>query len=150
LKKSLNVAAIVLVILACLFSPIITSCGKKGDPVPRQQIKLQMINNLRGEITKEGVLLSWTIPEKAKNVKVFKILRSVAIPGEDCPGCPQNFILLAEKDEATLQSGEKEPGKYSYVDRDIVAGRNYGYRIVWCISSGPCSPESNTANIKIK
>lgn len=129
---------------------MIISCGKKGDPVPRQQPKLQMINNLRGEITKEGILLSWTLPEKTKNVKIFKILRSVAIPGEDCPGCPQNFVLLTEKDEASLQSGEKEPGRYRYLDRDIQTGRNYRYSVVWCISAGTCSPESNMAEIKIK
>ena len=150
LKKALEVSALVLVVLACFLSAMSISCGKKGDPVPRQQIKLQMINNLRGEITKEGILISWVLPEKTKNVKIFKILRSVAIPGDDCPGCPQKFVLLTEKDEASLQSGMKEPGQYRYLDRDIAIGRNYGYRIVWCISSGPCSPESNTAEIKIK
>jgi len=150
LKKALEVSAVVLVVLVCLLSTMIISCGKKGDPVPRQQIKLQMINNLRGEITKEGVLLSWTIPDKTKNNKILKILRSVAIPGEDCPGCPQKFVLLAEKDEASLQSGMTEPGQYRYMDRDIDTGRNYGYRVVWCISKGPCSPESNTTEIKIK
>lgn len=129
---------------------MILSCGKKGDPVPRQQAKLQMINSLRGEITKEGILINWTLPDKTKNVKSFKILRWVAIPGEDCPGCPQKFVLLTEQGEASLQGGEKEPGRYRYLDRDIVAGRNYGYRIVWCLPSGQCSPESNTADIKIK
>jgi len=147
LKKHLEISA---VLLACLLSVMIISCGKKGDPIPRQQIKLQMINNLRGEITKEGVLLSWTLPEKAKSNKMVKILRSMAIPGEDCPGCPQKFVLLTEKDEASLQSSMKEPGLYRYLDRDIDTGRNYGYRVVWCISSGTCSPESNTTEIKIK
>jgi hypothetical protein len=150
LKKTLEVSSVILVILACLLSAMIIGCGKKGDPVPRQQIKLQMINNLRGEITKEGILLSWTIPEKTQNKKIIKILRSVAIPGEDCPGCPQKFVLLTEKDEASLQSGMKEPGHYRYLDRDINTGRNYGYRVVWCISSWTCSSESNTAEIKIR
>ncbi len=136
--------------MICILSAMIISCGKKGDPVPKQQIKLQMINNLRGETTKEGVLLTWVLPEKTKSIKIVKILKSVAIPGEDCPGCPQKFVLLTEKDEASLQSDMKEPGFCRYLDRDIDTGRNYGYRIVWCISSGPCSPESNTAEIKIK
>ena len=109
-----------------------------------------MIKNLRGEITDDGVLLSWTLPEKGKSNKMVKILRSVAIPGEDCPGCPQKFVLLTEKDEASLKNDMKEPGIYRYLDRDIEAGRNYGYRIVWCTSKGNCSPESNTAEIKIK
>ncbi len=109
-----------------------------------------MINNLRGEIAKEGVLLSWALPGKGENAKTVKILRSVAVPGEDCPGCPQKFGLLAEKDEASLHSGTKEPGQYRYLDRDIDPGLNYGYRVVWCVSSGSCSPESNTAEIKIK
>jgi len=139
-----------LLALACLLFPMITSCGKKGDPVPRQQPVLLMIKNLGGETAKEGNLLSWTVPDRTKKAKTFKILRSVSIPGEDCPGCPQNFVPLTEKDEAALQSGEKEPGKYQYTDRDIDPGRNYRYRIVWCISSGLCSPESNTAEIKIK
>ena len=109
-----------------------------------------MIKNLRGEITKEGVLLSWTLPEKAKSNKMVKILRSVTIPGEDCPGCPQKFVLLTEKDDASLQSGMNDPGQYRYLDREIDTRRNYGYRVVWCISSGTCSPESNTAEIEIK
>ena len=150
MKKALDLSTIGLLILVCFLSAMIISCGKKGDPVPRQQLKLQMINNLRGEITKEGVLLSWTLPEKAKNGKMVKILRSVAVHGEDCPGCPQKFVLLTEKDEASLQSGMKEPGQYRYLDRDIDPGLNYGYRVVWCVSSGSCSPESNTAEIKIK
>jgi hypothetical protein len=74
----------------------------------------------------------------------------MAIPGEDCPGCPQKYVLLLESDEASLRSGEKDAGKYKYLDRYIEKGHNYGYRIVWCISSGRCSPESNTAEIKIK
>ena len=150
MKKALDVSTIGLLILVCFLSAMIISCGKKGDPVPRQQIKLQMINNLRGEIAKEGVLLSWTLPGKGENAKTVKILRSVAVPGEDCPGCPQKFVLLAEKDEASLHSGTKEPGQYRYLDRDIDPGLNYGYRVVWCVSSGSCSPESNTAEIKIK
>jgi hypothetical protein len=150
LKNSLDVAAIALVIFVFLLSSMITSCGKKGDPVPRRQPALMMIKNLSGETVKEGILLRWTLPDKTIKAKSFKILRSVSIPGEDCPGCPQNFILLTEKDEATLQSGEKEPGKYSYLDRDIIEGRNYGYRIVWCVSSRNCSPGSNAADIKIK
>jgi hypothetical protein len=150
LKKELEVAAVVLVVLVFFLSAMIISCGKKGDPVPKQQIKLKIINNLRGEITKEGILLNWTLPEKAKKNEIIKILKSVAIPSEDCPGCPQKFMLLTEKDEAALHSGMKESGQYRYLDRDIASGRNYRYRIVWCISSGPCSPESNTAEIKIK
>ncbi|MFA6413097.1 MAG: hypothetical protein WCW53_10415 [Syntrophales bacterium] len=150
MKKHLELSAVVLAVLVFLLSAMIVSCGKKGNPVPRQQIKLQMIKNLRGEITEEGVLLSWTLPEKAKSNKMVKILRSVTIPGEDCPGCPQKFVLLTEKDEAYLQSGMKDPGQYRYLDRDIDTGRNYGYRVVWCISSGTCSPESNTAEIRFK
>jgi len=129
---------------------MIIGCGKKGDPVPRQQPVLQMIKNLGGEITEEGILLNWTLPDKTKKVKTFKIVRSEAVPGEDCPGCPQQFVLLTEKDEATLRGGEKDPGKYVYLDRNIDPGRNYGYRIVWCISAKNCSPESNTADIKRK
>jgi hypothetical protein len=150
LKRSLDIAVIVLVIAACFFSAMIASCGKKGDPVPRHQPELQMINNVRGEIAKDGIFLSWTLPVKTKDIRKFRILRWAAIPGEDCPGCPQNFVLLTEIDEASLQSGEKEPGKYQYLDRYVEKGRNYGYRIVWCVSTGRCSPESNTAEIKIK
>ena len=150
MKKHLELSAVVLVVLVCFLSAMLVSCGKKGNPVPRQQIKPQMIKNLRGEITKDGVLLSWTLPEKGKSSKMVKILRYVAIPGEDCPGCPQKFVLLTEKDEASLQSGMKDPGQYRYLDQDIDTGRNYGYRVVWCISSGTCSPESNTAEIRFK
>jgi hypothetical protein len=150
LKNSLDMTAAMLLLLACLLFPMMASCGKKGDPVPRQQPVLLMIKNLGGEPVKAGNLLSWTLPDRTKKAKTFKILRSVSIPGEDCPGCPQNFILLTEQDEASLQSGEKEPEKYSYLDRDVIKGHSYGYRIVWCVSSRNCSPESNTAEIKIK
>ena len=104
MKKHLELSAVVLVVLVCFLSAMIVSCGKKGNPVPRQQIIPQMIKNLRGEITDDGVLLSWTLPEKGKSNKMVKILRSVAIPGEDCPGCPQKFVLLTEKDEASLRT----------------------------------------------
>jgi len=150
LKRSLDVSAVVLIVLACICSALVTSCGKKGDPIPRQQIKLQAINDLRGENKKEGILLRWTAPEKIKGNKTFKILRSAAIPGEICPGCPQKFVMLTEKDEAALQGGMEEPGQYSYLDSEIDTGQNYGYRIVWCVSSRSCSPESNTAEIRFK
>jgi hypothetical protein len=142
--------AAVLLVFACLFSPMMASCGKKGDPLPRQEPVLLMIDDLGGETVQDGNLLRWTLPERTKKANTFKILRSVSIPGEDCPGCPQDFILLAEKDEVSLQTGEKDQEKYSYLDRDVSKGRNYGYRIVWCVSSRNCSPESNTAEIKIK
>jgi len=150
LKRFLDVSTVFIIVLTFLLPAMITGCGKKGDPAPRQQLKLPTINSLRGEITSEGVMLNWTAPKQTKGKNTFKIFRSTAIPGEDCPGCPQKFILLTEKDEEALRVGMKESGQYGYLDRDIDRGRSYGYRIIWCISSGPCSPESNTAEIKIK
>lgn len=150
LKRAVEFSSIALIVLICLCLAMIASCGKKGDPVSKQQIKIKAIADLRGDITKDGVLLIWTLPEKNKDKNVVKVLRAETVLGEECAGCPKTFILLTENDKEKLLKDTNDQDKCQYLDRAIQSGRSYSYRIVWCISSGPCSSESNTLEIKIK
>jgi len=138
------------VLFVLAFTLAIAGCGKKGDPTPRLQERRAAIADLRAEIGDDGVLLRWTMTGEEKG-RYIRIMRwETNGPAETCARCPQDFSPLAKVAEAALREGSAPPGRYRYVDKTVIKGNSYGYRLIWGGAVGPESEESNTVNIFIK
>ena len=129
---------------------IFAGCGLKGDPIP-PKIKLPAaIVDLSVELSREGVLLAWSI-DPLQKIGAFQLLRSEPVrESEACPGCPQEYrpLRTIPLTDAGLRSEEGK--KFYYVDWDVRAGYFYSYRIAVCDRSGRCGVLSNEAGILFK
>lgn len=86
-----GIAAVILVM-----NLAVSGCGKKGDPLPPRVTLPSAISDLNAVFVPVGVELRWSVPGKGGISGNFKILRSeMADGGRACPGCPQDFKLLA-------------------------------------------------------
>jgi len=124
-------------------------CGKKGDPLPPDVVVPAAAYDLRLEKASEGVRISWTLPEKERDLKRVVLQRSEFETVLDrCPECPQNFRILADlrpDDPELVRTGTTG---MSYLDRDVGTGRLYLYRVLVCNGGGACSDPSAAAEVK--
>ena len=146
MKRDLERVALlsISILFVLIFTLAIAGCGKKGDPSPRLQERRAAISDLRAETIGDGVLLRWTMTGEEKN-RYVRIMRwETAGPAETCPRCPQDFAPMAKMAEQDLREEKSRPGRYRYVDKTVVKGNSYGYRLFWGGASGPESEASNT------
>jgi hypothetical protein len=121
-------------------------CGKKGDPVPPRLMLPQSIAGLAADYVAEGILLGWSAPGPISGIDHFRIVRSETPADQACPGCPQEYRLLATpkvNDPALRRPGE---GTFGYLDTAVTADRFYSYRVSACDSRGRCGEPSAPAN----
>jgi hypothetical protein len=137
-------------LLAVLFVLLLLSagCGKKGNPIPPRMKLPATIADLSVVSVKEGILLTWSLPDPLQRIGSFKLHRSETIEGsEACPGCPQEYrpLRTVAMTDDRLRRGEER--KFSYVDGDVTVGHFYSYRLVGCDPAGFCGAESNAAGL---
>ncbi len=153
LKRRIDLFTLVLLILSgLLMTAALAGCGKKGDPVPRQQTRLERIDDLEAKAVNDGVLLTWTIPGRVRErYEYFRIWRAAWGPGDDvCPGCPLPFTLLVKTAAENVSAAAGSPGGCLYLDRKVVGGHSYRYRVDGGSSAGPVSEQSNMVEIIFK
>jgi len=152
LKRDLERVALLIIsiIFVIIFTMAIAGCGKKGDPTPKLQERRAAISDLQAETIGDGVLLRWSMTGEEKN-RYVRIMRwETSGSAETCFRCPRDFAPLAKVAEHALREGGSPPGRYRYVDKTVIKGNSYGYRLIWGGAAGPESDESNTVNIFIK
>ena len=107
---------------------LLTSCGKKGDPILKSYEKPDPPSGLRAIHRESEIILSWEFPkDKEPSIKGFHLLKII----------PPNFerIAFLEKDER------------SYIDTDFKIGSEYKYKIISQNLRGITSDSSNIISI---
>jgi hypothetical protein len=134
-----------------LIAVALMSCGVKGNPISSRIVLPFGITDLKAEYATSSVVLSWSMPEAIGDDVKFRISRSEGeLAGEECRGCPRQFVLIAElygRDEKIIR---KSGRIVRYVDSTVKPGGLYAYRLVVCDSYENCSAESNQTELKIK
>jgi predicted small lipoprotein YifL len=115
----------------------LTGCGKKGDPLSRANAKAPPVT-LSLKNTAEGIVVTWPAATGRPETTRFILEKSGGNAGKnDCPGCPQPFVVVAEMSPAEV-CGETNGPWCRYTDRDVVEGQRYGYRLQACDEKGLC------------
>jgi len=126
---------------------LLTSCGKKGDPLPKGLPIPGGINDLSGGV-RDGVLfLSFSMPQRNKDGSAvidlagFKMFKSCG----SCLGVFEPFkeIRLEEEKGYTISNGKL----YVY-DDDLADGFEYAYKVYPITKKGLRGDTSNVFSIK--
>ena len=140
----------IILLAAVSVAGVLVHCGKKGDPVLPTAQRPGAISDLTAVSDNGSILLQWTISGKKTDDAIFKILRSsLEIEGDECPGCPRTYYLIAERKFQDKTLVWKSDRVVIFRDNETREGRLYTYKIVICDASGICSDESNIAEFKV-
>ena len=124
------------------------ACGKKGPPVSFDRIVPEVITDLEASVREGRVILAWSLPRENTDgsdlvdLVGFKVLKG-SLEGEECKGCPERLVPIAEVD---LVSGEDhwiEANRVFWADKGLRAGKEYTYRVLSLNRRGHFSQESN-------
>ena len=138
-------------LMTMVFSLVVfcLSCGKKADPHCPRISYPAAVSDLSAIFKGGNIELGWTVKEKDADGLRLRILRSkLETEGDDCPGCPRRYFLIAElsfRDPKLRWTGEN---RATYIDAGGRGGYLYSYKILICNASGVCSDESNVAEMK--
>ena len=134
-------------ICASFFS--LTSCGKKGPPMPSRQTVLPCVSMIDKTIVDENtLLLTWTLPNKKpgkkpdkkkeiKNIDGFFVYRSKVLLSEsECKDCPVLFKKMAD-------ISNKNQKEFEYME-NLEKGYKYIYKINAYDKKGLLGKDSNT------
>jgi hypothetical protein len=120
------------------------SCGKKAPPRPPVQPDLPLVQDLRAEVTSDGVSLKWTIAAPVKGLAGFNIYRSDPLPQPtDCPACPREYRLIG--------TVEAKPGDTSFeaIDQSLLGTGLFHYSVVPLDEREQAGPDSNEASLAV-
>ena len=98
------------------------------------------------------MILEWSLPKentdgsKLVDLQGFKVLRE-SFEGEECKGCPERLVPIAEVDLASGGHYVIEADRVFWVDKGLRAGRTYGYRVVAFNRRGHFSQRSNKVEV---
>ena len=128
------------------------ACGKKGPPVSFDRIVPEAITDLEASVREGRVILEWLLPRENTDgsdlvdLVGFKVLRE-SLEGEECKGCPERLVPIAEVDLASGEDHWIEANRFFWADKGLRAGNNYTYRVVAFNRKGHFSQESNKVEI---
>lgn len=146
-KEELREKRLILVLFSIALFLIASSCGKKGDPIPKGSPVPENISDLTGEV-KDGVLfLSFSIPKKnkdgsdIKNLEGFKVFKS-------CGGCLGSYDLFRDIKMDSKKGFTEHGGRIYLFDDDLVKGFQYTYKVFAYTKAMVRANTSNTFTIK--
>jgi len=139
------------VVVSTFMVAALINCGVKGNPVPQKIVSPALVTDLKAAPAKGSVVLSWTMPEVQADFAAIRISRSeLEILGEECPGCPRQYVLIADLYSRDSRILKGSGAGVRYIDSTVKPGRLYTYKLVICDSYRNCSGESNQTELKIK
>ncbi len=128
---------------------LISSCGKKGDPMPKVLPIPGGINDLTGEV-KDGMLfLSFSTPSRNKDGSETKDLAGFKI-FKACGSCMGAFELFKDLSLDNRKGFMIQDGKVYFYDDDLVNGFQYGYKVYPYTKKGTRGDSSNDFTINWK
>lgn len=112
----------------------VSGCGKKSPPIRPERLAPKAVRGIQARNTAAGIRLTWPAPRRKvnnqplENLKHFVILRASGANRRQCtmPGNPWIHITDIVATDYTPESERF----YQYVDKNVVVGRWYGYRIL--------------------
>lgn len=130
-----------------LISILILACGRRGDPMMPQHYTIAVVEELNAVVKDTSVHLTWRMPEGTKfpreSLKGFVIFRAEVPAGTTLKECDCLFRSL----DFVKPEGD-EP--FEYVDRDVVKGSTYAYKVVVMDKNSMMGDDSPTILIKVK
>ncbi len=149
MAKRCQPGSVVLILFAFLLFN--GGCGRKGPPVPPETIIPPAIKDLKAEVVRQKVWLSWSVPTKNGSVfdgiEGFEVFRHKAGDStEICSGCPIPFSELAEIKLVSLESSRIEGNAVTFYDR-VEPGYRYAYKVRVHHESGGVSNDSNIVKV---
>jgi hypothetical protein len=146
--------AIVCLVLTLAACGLLFGCGRKGPPVPRKAIIPPPIQDLKGEIREDRLLLTWSVPKQ--NSVPFGGIKRFAVLGHTeqdstppCPGCPLSFKEVDEVLLANPAPARIEAGRVHYSMRFDPEFR-YAFKVITYHKSGGVSDDSNIVRLSTK
>ncbi len=135
----------------CLFF-LWAACGRKGPPVSFDRIVPEAIADLEASVREGRVILQWSLPRENTDgsdlvdLVGFKVLRGY-IEGEECKGCPERLVPVAEVDLAPGENHWIEANRVFWADKGLRAGKKYIYRVLAFNRRGHFSQGSNRVEV---
>ncbi|MBW1992347.1 MAG: fibronectin type III domain-containing protein [Deltaproteobacteria bacterium] len=118
-----------------LFFCFLVACGKKMEPLPPEAVLPAAVKEFRLVQEGEGLLLSWRFPRENQlgqplaQLSGFYVERCELKGVAPATGCLLDFVQIADIDlEYPRQAVIKGETVY-YLDRDLLPGRRYYYRV---------------------
>ena len=116
-----------------MWAGLMSACGVKTDPVPPNQAPPPAVADLTGELEKNRVTLTWSVPPGdagAAAVGGFRVLRAKeAITDDPCQDCSPRFFQV--RDLAFFPvSGSLPEGRDMVYSEDVEKGFIYKFKVV--------------------
>jgi hypothetical protein len=131
---------------------LMTGCGLKGNPIPYTVLadNKPVVRNLEIVQTEDSTILKLNFQDKDRLIKYIGIERSeVGSPGNECKDCPRTFEKIGQITIAETIQADKKQNVANYIDKKVVKGKTYNYRLMLCEDNGNCS-EGATVEINYK
>jgi hypothetical protein len=133
-------------ILACLILfAILYGCGIKGDPVllKNDSDYARIVQNLKADVDDNAVLLTWNFYGKDLKKHYIAIEKSEAgSAGNECRNCPRTFKRIGKIIIGDQKREDK--GFDSFIDKEVIKGKTYNYRLLICDGFNHCSGNAVT------
>jgi hypothetical protein len=117
------------------------SCGLKGNPVPYSNIthNKPQVERIAAVPTADAVVLNWNFRDGSGLFQYIYIERSeIGSPGNECRDCPLTFERAGQIAGKEMTPAERKT-TYTFVDKQVIRGKIYTYRLKICGNNGNCS-----------
>lgn len=123
----------------------VSGCGRKGPPVPPQQVAVPAVNDLMSLIEGNNIILTWTVPEtkdkRSPTITGFVIHHAkYPVSEKICENCPINYKPVAE----VAADSKGKDGEMKYI-RQLDKGFKYFFKVT--AYSKNMTSESRDSNI---
>lgn len=130
---------------------ILVGCGIKGNPSAPSFVKssVEAVQNFKAISSPDGVILKWDVSKRDSSIDHMVIERSeVGSPGNECKDCPRTYEKIAEigaGGKELPQNGDSYKN-LSFIDKKVVKGKIYNYRLLICNRKNNCIEGSTAEN----
>ena len=135
-------------LLFCITVLSIVACGKKGDPRAPEMAIPETIRDLKVQVERRGVVLTWSRPRRYVDGKKLRDLAGFVIFRKEisktCPECP---VFYRERITVNVEDRQKfiKKRKFRFVDQQLTPQTIYRYRVFSQLMDGSLSDPSNEA-----
>ncbi len=139
-------------IFLLFFALSLLACGKKGPPVSLDRIIPEAVTDLGASVREGRVILAWSLPREntdgsdLEDLVGFKVFRG-SLEGEECKGCPERLVPIAEVDLASGEDHWIEANRVFWADKGLWPGKIYTYRVLAFNRRGHFSQGSNRVEV---
>jgi len=135
-------APLVGVTLAALVA-LATACGRKTDPRPPELVAPRSVGELTLTTQADGIALRWSRPTQYVDGSAMEDLGGFAVQRSRYNSPFVEIARVPVTDRGRFQKAKR----FDYVDRDLLPGATYHYRIVAFTTDGYHSAPSGAATV---